>query len=253
MKTLLKVKDLCKTYIVNKQQNNVLRNVNMSIGEGEYTAVMGPSGSGKSTLLYTVSGMDRLTAGEIFFDGRSLSEMKEEAMASLRLTEMGFIFQQMYLLKNLSIYDNIILSAYMANKRSRSEINADDLRNAAPVVPLRQHPRKIIVDAAREDSPEHNPEIDDRPPQSAGQRAEDRAEPRDVQQLNEERLPQRQRNIVHAVGMVDRRRLPFVRRQKPLNNLRVNGEPQNQSRKRDKKRNHKNSPLNPKHKYRAIL
>lgn len=126
MKTLLKVKDLCKTYIVNKQQNNVLRNVNMSIGEGEYTAVMGPSGSGKSTLLYTVSGMDRLTAGEIFFDGRSLSEMKEEAMASLRLTEMGFIFQQMYLLKNLSIYENIILSAYMANKRSRSEINADD-------------------------------------------------------------------------------------------------------------------------------
>ena len=125
MKTLLKVKDLCKTYIVNKQQNNVLRNVNMSIGEGEYTAVMGPSGSGKSTLLYTVSGMDRLTAGEIFFDGRSLSEMKEEAMASLRLTEMGFIFQQMYLLKNLSIYDNIILSAYMANKRSRSVINAD--------------------------------------------------------------------------------------------------------------------------------
>lgn len=125
MKTLLKVKDLCKTYIVNKQQNNVLRNVNMSIGEGEYTAVMGPSGSGKSTLLYTVSGMDRLTAGEIFFDGKSLSEMKEEAMASLRLTEMGFIFQQMYLLKNLSIYDNIILSAYMANKRSRSEINTD--------------------------------------------------------------------------------------------------------------------------------
>lgn len=125
MKTLLKVKDLCKTYIVNKQQNNVLRNVNMSIGEGEYTAVMGPSGSGKSTLLYTVSGMDRLTAGEIFFDGKSLSEMKEEVMASLRLTEMGFIFQQMYLLKNLSIYDNIILSAYMANKRSRSEINTD--------------------------------------------------------------------------------------------------------------------------------
>lgn len=125
MKTLLKVNDLCKTYIVNKHQNNVLRNVNMSIGEGEYTAVMGPSGSGKSTLLYTVSGMDRLTAGEILFDGRSLSEMKEEAMASLRLTEMGFIFQQMYLLKNLSIYDNIILSAYMANKRSRSEINTD--------------------------------------------------------------------------------------------------------------------------------
>lgn len=125
MKTLLKVKDLCKTYIVNKQQNNVLRNVNLSIREGEYTAVMGPSGSGKSTLLYTVSGMDRLTAGEIIFDGRKLSEMNENALADLRLTEMGFIFQQMYLLKTLSIYDNIILSAYMAGKRSRSQINAD--------------------------------------------------------------------------------------------------------------------------------
>lgn len=58
MQNVLEVKDLCKTYIVNKRQNNVLRNVNFSIEEGEMVAVMGPSGSGKSTLLYTVSGMD---------------------------------------------------------------------------------------------------------------------------------------------------------------------------------------------------
>ena len=53
---ILEVKDLCKTYIINKRQNNVLKNVNFSVSEGEMVAIMGPSGSGKSTLLYTVSG-----------------------------------------------------------------------------------------------------------------------------------------------------------------------------------------------------
>lgn len=66
----LRVKDLCKTYIVNKRQNHVLRNINMEILQGEMVAVMGPSGSGKSTLLYSVSGMDQITAGKVdFLDG----------------------------------------------------------------------------------------------------------------------------------------------------------------------------------------
>ena len=121
----LVVKDLCKTYIVNKRQNHVLRNVNMEIKEGEMVAVMGPSGSGKSTLLYTVSGMDHITAGKVDFFGRDISKMKPGEMSDLRLDEMGFIFQQMYMLKNLSIYDNIILPAYQSKngKGKRQEIN----------------------------------------------------------------------------------------------------------------------------------
>lgn len=130
MNTVLTVKNLCKTYIVNKQQNNVLRNINFTLNEGEFVSIMGPSGSGKSTLLYTVSGMDRLTAGEILFDGISLSQLSEKQMAEARLYKMGFIFQQMHMLKNLSIYDNIILPGYEAlkksgSKRSRSDVNAD--------------------------------------------------------------------------------------------------------------------------------
>lgn len=121
------VKDLCKTYIVNKRQNNVLRNVNMEIQEGEMVAVMGPSGSGKSTLLYAVSGMDRPTAGSVSFFGRNIAELDADKLSDVRLNEMGFIFQQMYMLKNLSIYDNIILPAYQSKngkgKQRRAQIN----------------------------------------------------------------------------------------------------------------------------------
>lgn len=113
---ILEVKDLCKTYIVNKRQNNVLKNVNFTISEGEMVAVMGPSGSGKSTLLYAVSGMDGITAGEVRFCGKNIAGMGERELADLRLDEMGFIFQQMYMLKNLTILDNIILPATQSKK-----------------------------------------------------------------------------------------------------------------------------------------
>lgn len=125
METALKVTDLCKTYITNKRQNNVLKNVNFSIEKGEMVAVMGPSGSGKSTLLYSVSGMDKATAGEVVLADNVLTDLKEKELAEVRLNEMGFIFQQMYMLKNLSVMDNILLPAYQSDKgnRTRKEIN----------------------------------------------------------------------------------------------------------------------------------
>ena len=114
--SILNVKDLCKTYIVNKRQNNVLKNVNFSIDEGEMVAVMGPSGSGKSTLLYAVSGMDAITSGQVEFDGKNIAKMSQKELADLRLDDMGFIFQQMYMLKNLTVLDNIILPAVQSGK-----------------------------------------------------------------------------------------------------------------------------------------
>jgi len=120
MNRILEVKDLCKTYILNKRQNNVLKNVNFTIDEGEMVAVMGPSGSGKSTLLYTVSGMDKLTAGDVFFDGRNIAKMDDKELSNLRLDHMGFVFQQMYMLKNLSILDNILLPSCQSKKIKES-------------------------------------------------------------------------------------------------------------------------------------
>ena len=120
---ILEVNNLCKTYITNKRQNNVLKNVNFTVDEGEMVAVMGPSGSGKSTLLYTVSGMDNMTAGKVDFCGKDISSLNAKHLAQLRLDEMGFIFQQMYMLKNLNILDNIILPARQSktNKLSAKE------------------------------------------------------------------------------------------------------------------------------------
>ncbi len=123
MKTVLEVKDLCKTYVINKRQNHVLRNVNFSVNEGEMVAIMGPSGSGKSTLLYTVSGMDRMTSGKVDFCGRNMADMNEDDLAKMRLDDMGFIFQQMYMMKNLTVLDNVILPAVKSKKvkESRTE------------------------------------------------------------------------------------------------------------------------------------
>jgi len=116
MTNIIEVKNLCKTYIVNKRQNNVLKNVNFNVGEGEMVAVMGPSGSGKSTLLYAVSGMDGITAGEVLFCGKNIAKMNRTELANLRLDEMGFIFQQMYMLKNLTVLDNVILPSCQSKK-----------------------------------------------------------------------------------------------------------------------------------------
>lgn len=116
MAKVLEVKDLCKTYVVNKRQNNVLVNVNFSVEEGEMVAIMGPSGSGKSTLLYAVSGMDRPTSGSVKFADKEITNVKEAELADIRLNQMGFVFQQMYMMKNLTVLDNIVLPAVQSKK-----------------------------------------------------------------------------------------------------------------------------------------
>ncbi|MBP3807285.1 MAG: ABC transporter ATP-binding protein [Eubacterium sp.] len=122
---VLDVKDLCKTYVIDEYSNNVLQNVSFSMEEGEFVSIMGPSGSGKSTLLYTVSGMDNMTSGKVTFDGEDISSLDRKAMAKVRLNKMGFVFQQMYMMKKLNIMDNIILPGYQAKLKPRTEVNKD--------------------------------------------------------------------------------------------------------------------------------
>jgi len=120
---ILEANEVGKTYELGKgNRQTVLKNVDLQIEEGEFVSVMGPSGSGKSTLLYLISGMDRSTSGTVIFNGQDLSTLSENELSALRLNKMGFIFQQIHLLKNLCIFDNIILPAYMAGKSTHPEI-----------------------------------------------------------------------------------------------------------------------------------
>ena len=140
MATVLSASDLCKTYIVDGYSNNVLQNINLNIEEGEFVSIMGPSGSGKSTLLYTISGMDSMTAGTVIFDGEDISKMNDKQLTKLRLLKMGFIFQQMYMMKKLCIMDNIVLPGYQAKLLSRDEVNknAEDLMRRLGIIETAQ-------------------------------------------------------------------------------------------------------------------
>ena len=116
MSELLVVKNLCK--------DGILKDINFTINDGEMVAVMGPSGSGKSTLLYQVSGMDRSDSGEVWLDSTEICTLSEDNRAKIRLSQMGFVFQQMNMLKNLTLLDNIMLPAsrLKKGKSSRQEI-----------------------------------------------------------------------------------------------------------------------------------
>ncbi|MCB2295411.1 ABC transporter ATP-binding protein [Clostridium algoriphilum] len=102
---------------------HILKDVNFAIEKGEFVSVMGPSGSGKSTLLYNVCGMDRITSGSVKFKGREIGGLKEEELAKIRLSNMGFIFQDINLLKNLSLIDNVMFPALVSKDADKNAVN----------------------------------------------------------------------------------------------------------------------------------
>lgn len=142
MTTILDIKNLCKSF----ENTQVLSDINLKVNEGEFLAIMGQSGSGKSTLLYSVSGMDRPTSGDILFYGKDISKLDDEKMSGIRLKQMGFIFQHSYLLRNLSIRDNIVLPGFKAGTLSREQVNqnADALMGKTGISSVADHDIKKV-------------------------------------------------------------------------------------------------------------
>ncbi|MCI7350049.1 MAG: ABC transporter ATP-binding protein [Ruminococcus sp.] len=120
--TILSAKGLCKSFAHNGGQIHILSHVDMELYEGDFTVIMGASGSGKSTLLYALSGMDRATAGQVIYGENDLVKMNEKGLASLRHTDFGFIFQQMHLVSNLSLFENIAVPGYLNKGKSAAQV-----------------------------------------------------------------------------------------------------------------------------------
>ena len=116
--SILKVQGLKKVYSSRLGSNQVeaLRNVNFSVEQGEFVAVMGESGSGKTTLLNILAALDTPTAGSVQLDGRELGEIKEGDVAAFRRDNLGFVFQDFNLLDTFTLEDNIYLPLVLAGK-----------------------------------------------------------------------------------------------------------------------------------------
>ncbi len=118
-KIIIKTEKLCKSFSNGGIQQHVLKNLDINLIEGDFTVIMGSSGSGKSTLLYAISGMDKPTLGEIDFAGKNLAELSNDQLAVFRRNNCGFVFQQIYLLDNMSVLDNVLASGLLINKNKR--------------------------------------------------------------------------------------------------------------------------------------
>lgn len=121
--TIIKTEKLCKSFSIGSQEQQVIRNLDIEIHEEDFTVIMGASGAGKSTLLYALSGMDRPSSGHIRFYDTEIEKLNSDKLAVFRRKHCGFVFQQMFLLDNMSILDNILAGGLLTGSDKKAIVS----------------------------------------------------------------------------------------------------------------------------------
>ena len=106
---ILKLTDICKDYYQGKEPVRVLKNINLTVEQGEYLAIMGPSGSGKTTLMNLIGCLDVPTSGSYELQDQNLKDLTDDALADIRNRHIGFVFQNFHLLPKMDALDNVAL------------------------------------------------------------------------------------------------------------------------------------------------
>ena len=143
--TIILTENLNKTYKLGTENVEVLKNINLTIKQGEFVSIMGPSGSGKSTLLYLLGGLDNPTSGSVKISGKELSVMKDKAKSIMRRRDVGFVFQFYNLIPNLDVEDNIMLPILLDGKKIKDyRKKLDDILDVVGLTDRRKHtPREL--------------------------------------------------------------------------------------------------------------
>lgn len=116
---MLELRNICKTYLQGRMEVPVLKDISLSVEEGEYLAIMGPSGSGKTTLMNIIGCLDAPTSGAYLLEGEDIAGLGDSKMSDVRLHSIGFVFQSFYLLSRQSAQDNVALPLLYAGVRRR--------------------------------------------------------------------------------------------------------------------------------------
>ncbi len=131
---LLKTENLSRSFSTGGTMQHVLKNIDLKLYRGEFTVIMGASGAGKSTLLYALSGMDTPTLGTITFAGETISGLRPDRLAVFRRRHCGFVFQQIYLLDEMSVMDNVLVAGLLVNQDRKALIRrAEELFEAVDI------------------------------------------------------------------------------------------------------------------------
>jgi len=123
MKKLIDLRNINKTYRNGDQELKVLKNINLTVEEGEFVAIMGPSGSGKSTLMNIIGMLDRPSTGEYFLGNEDVANLGDKKLAKVRNNQIGFVFQQFFLLSKLNALQNVELPLIYAGVSQGSRKN----------------------------------------------------------------------------------------------------------------------------------